>query len=259
MKQDIITTAAEQLETAERSRITCTPVRELIAHDDIDSAYKIQATNISKKVKNGAKVLGYKIGLTSKAVQKQLGVDQPDFGVLLDSMLIDSNEFSFEQLMQPKSEAEIAFILKHDITDQNISLEQLRECIDYAQSSIEIVGSRIEGWNIKIADTIADNASASHFILGKNKVNLDDLDLENCKMTHKKNGEISSEGSGAACLGNPLNAAQWLAQTMVKNGNALKKGDILLTGALGPMTGVEKGDTIEASIEGFDTITINFI
>ena len=174
-------------------------------------------------------------------------------------MEITNSEFPYSELMQPKAEAEIAFVLKEDLTSKELTLDQLTSAIDYAVAAIEIVGSRIEGWNIRITDTIADNASASHYVLGKKKVDLNNIDLVNCTMSLAKNSAVSSEGTGAACMGNPLNAALWLAQTMIDNNNPLKKGDVLLTGALGPMVNIAQGDTIEASIEGFDIITVKFI
>jgi 2-keto-4-pentenoate hydratase len=258
MINETILTAANRLKDAASSQITCSPIRELIGEEDIALAYQIQKTNIEHLKAAGASVLGYKIGLTSTAVQKQLGVDQPDFGVLLDTMEIHQQVFPFSALMQPKAEAEIAFILKEDLTSETLGLNELIDAIDYAVASIEIVGSRIENWNIRITDTIADNASASHFVLGKKQVPLKDIDLVNCSMSLTKNGRLASEGTGAACMDNPLNAALWLAKTMIGNKNPLKKGAVLLTGALGPMVPIGKGDTITASITGFDTITLNF-
>ena len=256
--QNATETAALLLRDASLSKKPCKPIRNYIGDDDIDTAYKVQTKNIEHHIKNGAVIKGYKIGLTSEAVQKQLGVNQPDFGVLLNTMEITSNVFSYEALMQPKAEAEIALTLKKDIIEAPKTIEELIPLIDYAQSAIEIVGSRIENWNIKITDTVADNASASHYILGNKKLSLSNVDMVNCTMQLTKNNTLVSEGKGIACLGNPLNAALWLTQTMIKNNTILKKGEVLLTGALGPMTNLEKGDTITATIEGFDAITLTF-
>ncbi|NQY06377.1 MAG: 2-keto-4-pentenoate hydratase, partial [Flavobacteriaceae bacterium] len=142
MIQEAIQKASQQLHQAELTKKTCSPVREIIGSEDIDSAYEIQSHNIQQKIANGATVKGYKIGLTSEAVQKQLGVDQPDFGVLLNTMEITTKEFSFSALMQPKAEAEIAFFLKEDIIDPTLDLNKLKAAIDYAVASVEIVGSR---------------------------------------------------------------------------------------------------------------------
>lgn len=256
--QNAIETAAIELRDAALSNIPCEPIRNHIGDSNINAAYQVQTINIQHRIENGAFIQGYKIGLTSEAVQKQLGVNQPDFGVLLNTMEITSNVFPYKALMQPKAEAEIALVLKEDIHEAPKTIGDLVPLIDYAQSAIEIVGSRIENWNIKITDTVADNASASHYILGNKKQSLANIDMINCKMELIKNNELVSEGKGSACLGNPLNAALWLTQTMIANNTILKKGEVLLTGALGPMTNLSQGDTIAATIEGFDTITLTF-
>lgn len=250
--------AADALAKAQRSGNFIGPVRESIGADNIATAYKIQEINVNKRIAKNEKVVGKKIGLTSFAVQKQLGVDQPDYGVLFDTMQVREGILPFDQLQQPKAEAEIAFILSSEL-DGEINMSDLIRAIDYAAVSIEIVGSRIANWDIKIADTIADNASASHFILGESRVPLSHLDLEGCKMSLIKNGEVASEGSGAACMDNPLNAALWLAQTMAEMGNPLKAGEVLLSGALGPMVPIEQGDKFEAIIEGLGSVALEIV
>ncbi|MCB9262266.1 MAG: fumarylacetoacetate hydrolase family protein [Flavobacteriales bacterium] len=247
--------AAEILWNAEKYHTPCPPIREIIGGENQELAYQVQQINVRKKIENGSRIVGKKIGLTSFAVQKQLGVNQPDFGMLFhDTQIVNGVEVLMKDLMQPKAEAEIAFVLKNDLT-KDFTLENLIESIDYCCASIEIVGSRIENWNIKITDTIADNASASHFILGEKKLPLSEIDLVNCKMKLFKNGELASEGNGKACMDNPLNAALWLAEVMAKNGTPLQKGEILLSGALGPMVSFEKGDEILAEIDGFDAVS----
>lgn len=251
--------AAEVLRNASEFKIACSPIREIIGDSDLNQAYQVQQINIARRIENGAKVVGKKIGLTSFAVQKQLGVDQPDYGILLDNMEIPhEGNIAFEELMQPKAEAEIAFVLKESLTG-NITMDQLKQAIDYAVISIEVVGSRVENWNIRITDTIADNASASHFVLGNKKVSLNDIDLVNCKMTMSKNGEIASEGVGSACMDNPLNAALWLAQVMSDNNTPLLKGEVLLSGALGPMVNLSKGDVVEAEIESLGKTSLTVV
>ncbi len=254
---DQILIAAEVLRNAQNFKTACNPVRDIIGATDIETAYQVQAVNVKHQLDAGEKVVGKKIGLTSFAVQKQLGVDQPDYGVLYESTQVQNKgSLISSELMQPKAEAEIAFIMKKDLTGKDITLDKLIDAIDYAVASIEIVGSRVENWNIKITDTIADNASASHFVLGETKKQLADLDLVNCTMTMTKNGEIVSEGTGKACMDNPLNAALWLAQVMAKNGQPLKAGEILLSGALGPMANISSGDVVEATIEGLGSVSL---
>ncbi|HLS31481.1 MAG TPA: fumarylacetoacetate hydrolase family protein [Flavobacteriaceae bacterium] len=249
---------AQTLRQAEKDKATCSPIRSYLNEKDLSTAYQIQKMNIDAKIEKGAKEVGKKIGLTSKKVQTQLGVDQPDFGILLDAMQIkNGSTVAFSEFMQPKAEAEIAFVLKEDLAQENITLANIVSAIDYALPAIEIVGSRIENWDIKITDTIADNASSSHFVLGKNPVDLKDIDLENCQMQLYLNNKKSSEGQGKDCLGNPLNAVLWLAQKMKALGNPLRKGEVILSGALGPMVPISEGDHIKATIEGLGEISFS--
>lgn len=246
---------AEILRTAETTKTPCPPIRKHLNSDAIQAAYKIQKLNIDHKLKNGQREVGKKIGLTSKKVQAQLGVDQPDFGILLNPMQIKNGQaLPFSELMQPKVEAEVAFVLKKDLTSAPIEMPDVVTAIDYAVAAIEIVGSRVKNWDITIADTIADNASSSHFVLGEKKADLQDLDLENCKMKLDFNGKTVSEGQGKACLGNPLNAVLWLANKMQELGNPLKAGEVILSGALGPMVEISKGEKIEAEIDGLGKV-----
>ncbi|MFK7810001.1 MAG: 2-keto-4-pentenoate hydratase, partial [Saprospiraceae bacterium] len=165
MMNETLNQLAAQLRTAAQSGETCSPLRETIGVADIDAAYAIQKYNIRQRIAEGAFVTGCKIGLTSKAVQKQLGVDQPDFGILLNTMeVLNGDVIPWSELMQPKAEAEIAFVLSKDLPSSNIAITDVLSAIDYALVSIEIVGSRIENWDIKITDTVADNASASHYV-----------------------------------------------------------------------------------------------
>ncbi len=251
---------AQILRESNEQKITCDPIRNIIGITDLAKAYEIQAINSKHRIAKGARVVGKKIGLTSTAVQKQLGVDQPDYGLLFDDMeVLNGGEISCKELMQPKVEAEIAFVLKKDLDSTSITVTEMLSAIDYAVASIEIVGSRIQDWNIKITDTIADNASASHFVIGHRPVRLENIDLINCKMRMYKNGEEVSEGSGSACLGSPINACIWLAKTMASHGAPLKAGEVILSGALGPMSSVEAGDNVKAVIEGLGEVSVNFV
>jgi 2-keto-4-pentenoate hydratase len=257
--QSSIQKAANILWQAENEGKAASPIRDLIGAQNIQAAYEIQHINTQRKIEKGWKPVGIKIGLTSYAVQKQLGVDQPDYGMLYrETQVQNEGGLDANELLQPKAEAEIAFILGQDI-EKEIGLEELVNSIAYARCAIEIVGSRIENWDITIADTIADNASASHFVLGDDKVELSQLDLVNCKMQLYKNTELTSEGSGKACMDNPLNATIWLVNTMVSNGTKLKKGDVLLSGALGPMVPIGKGDKLKANIEGLGDVGLTII
>lgn len=252
---------ADQLYNAEINKTPIAPIRTAFEGErDIEAAYEIQKLVTQKKLDNDAKLIGKKIGLTSFAVQNQLGVDEPDFGILTEEMQIKNHgEIRFKNLMQPKAEAEWAFILKNDLDFDEITLDHIYNAIDYAVVAIEIVGSRVKNWDIKITDTIADNASASHFVLGSKKINLSKIDMENCQMQMFKNDDIVSEGNGKACMGNPLQAVLWLAQTMQKHSEPLKAGEIILSGALGPMTNITEGDKLKAIIDDFDTVEFKVV
>ncbi len=252
---------AEKIFKAEIDKTPIQPIRTIFNNDrNIEAAYQIQQFITQKKIAKGAKLIGKKIGLTSFAVQKQLGVDEPDYGILTEAMQIKNyGKIGFENLMQPKAEAEWAFVLKHDLDVDNMTFSDIEKAIDYAIVAIEIVGSRIKDWDIKITDTIADNASASHFVLGSNKIELSKIDLVNCKMQMFKNDKLVSEGNGQACMGNPLKAVLWLAQTMQKHNQPLKAGEIILSGALGPMSNLGKGDSIKANIDNFDEVEFQVV
>ena len=249
----------KQLFDALNSGQSIGPLRALI-DNDIDAAYAIQKELVTLRKARGEKVVGKKIGLTSFAVQKQLGVDQPDYGILFDTMDVSrSKSIDSSKLILPKVEGELAFILGKDITSKNITMDILVDAIAEVRASIEVVDSRVEDWNIQISDTIADNASGSHFILGEDNKLLNNLNPETISMKLYKNGKLSSEGNGRACMDNPLNAALWLAQKMNNQGEPLCKGEVLLSGALGPMVSVIKGDDIRMDMDGFASIhlTIN--
>lgn len=254
-----IDSAASRLWQAALNKVPCQPVRDLIGGEDVSAAYQVQMINGARRLKQGAVLIGRKIGLTSLAVQQQLGVDQPDFGMLFKDMLVEQGqEIDWQDLMQPKVEAEVAFVLGKDITGKKITAHEIVKATDHVTAALEIVGSRIERWNIKIIDTIADNASASHFVMGNQKVKLEALHLPGLHMVMNKNGVNVSQGSGAACLGSPVQAVLWLAQTMADLGSPLRAGDLILSGALGPMATVAAGDFVSAEIVGLGKVAVNF-
>jgi 2-keto-4-pentenoate hydratase len=258
ISQEVMEAAAARLRDAQDKGLPCAPVRELIGDSDIAAAYAVQKINNDLRIANGSKVVGLKIGLTSLAVQKQLGVDQPDFGLLFaDTEVKNGGSMKASAILQPKAEAEIAFVMKDDLMGE-ISEETALEAIDYVVGAIEIVGSRVLNWDIRITDTVADNASASHFVMGDIRRSAHEIDLTAVTMQLHKNGNLVSEGIGSACLGSPLKALVWVAKTFAALGTPLKAGDIVLSGALGPMCAGEAGDTFAASIEGFGTVSFTF-
>ncbi|GAB1408708.1 2-keto-4-pentenoate hydratase [Thermomonas brevis] len=251
--------AARLLGDAARLRTPCDPVKPLLESAGIDAAYAVQHLLTENALANGRRIVGRKIGLTSAAVQKQLGVDQPDFGVLFDDMEYgNAQEVPLSRLIQPKVEAEIAFVLERDLDAERPSLGHVLNAIGYALPAIEIVDSRVRDWKIGILDTIADNASSGLYVLGGSPKKIDAFDLALCGMSLEKAGEPVSVGCGAACLGNPLNAVLWLARTVARLGRPLRAGEIVLSGALGPMVQVQAGDVFEARISGLGTVSATF-
>ena len=193
-------------------------------------------------------------------MQEQFGISTPDFGILFDDMeVLNGLSLPISEVMQPKIEGELAFVLGGSLDGDNLTIIDVINSIDYVLPSLEIVGSRIENWNIRIADTVADNASASHYVLGHTPKMLDDIDIVNCKMNMTINGELKSSGSGKDCLGSPLNAVLWLARKMQAVGQPLQAGELILSGSLGPMAVVEAGDHVEAVFEGLGTVSVSFI
>nr|WP_156681740.1 fumarylacetoacetate hydrolase family protein [Sphingomonas profundi] len=235
------------------------PIREAWPEATIADAYAIQAANTAFWEAEGRSVVGAKIGLTARAVQAQLGVDQPDFGQLFADMAInDGDTVAPGRLLQPKVEAEVAFVLGRTPDPARLTTAELIDSVAYALPAIEIVDSRIADWKIGIVDTVADNASSGLFVLGTSPVPLAALDLRLCGMVLEKNGEQVSFGAGAACLGNPLHALGWLAAKLAEVGRPLARGDVVLSGALGPMVAVAPGDTVEARIAGLGTVRVRF-
>jgi len=252
------------IDLAERLRaayggVMIEPLRDGLAPNDIDGAYKVQQINTDYWRNLGRKIVGHKIGLTSIAVQQQLGVDQPDFGVLFDDMHIeDGGQVPLKALIQPKAEVEIALVLGNDVPDDDCTIEGIFKAADYAVCAIEIVDSRIRDWHITFADTVADNGSSGLFVLGQERKKLEGLDLYSCGMVLECNDNIASLGTGAACLGHPLKAAAWLAQTLVGRHQGLRAGDIIMTGALGPMIALTPGDRITAKIGGLGQCNFSY-
>ncbi|MFM9379230.1 2-keto-4-pentenoate hydratase [Gordonia sp. VNK21] len=251
--------AAQRLLTALTSRRACAPVRELIGPSDLAAAYRVQEQLIAGRRADGATVVGRKIGLTSQAVQEQMGVDQPDFGVLLDDMAYGDGEVvPVDRLLQPKAEAEIAFVLKSDLADGDLDVEQVRAAVDYGVPAIEVCDSRIDGWDIAFADTVADNASSGVYVLGTTRKSLDEFSPVDTGMRMLINGEEVSTGDGAACLGDPLNAVAWLARAARDFGEPLRAGQVILSGALGPMRPLAAGDEVTVEISGLGSVTARF-
>ncbi|MFG2304714.1 2-keto-4-pentenoate hydratase [Actinacidiphila glaucinigra] len=250
---------ADLLADAAASGKPCPPIRRLISAGDVSTAYAVQRLNNERRLAEGHRLVGHKIGLTSQAVQRQLGVDQPDFGALLSDMgVAQDDQVPFGRLLQPKVEAEVALVLNADLPNAECTIDDVIAATEYAVSALEIVDSRIADWDITFVDTVADNASSGLYVLGEQRVRLDEVDLAAVCMSMSKNGEVASEGTGAACLGSPLNATLWLARTLAELGDPLKAGDVVLTGALGPMVVAAAGDVFAVSISQLGDVSVRF-
>ena len=251
--------AAERLSMAADSGIPCAPVRDLIGDSDVELAYAVQRRLTEHRLAAGASIVGRKIGLTSPAVQAQLGVDRPDFGVLFDDMDVTAERFvPSGRLLQPKTEAEIAFVLGADLDEGSLDVAQIRGAVAYATAALEIVDSRIKNWDITFSDTVADNASSGLFVLGETRLTLEEFEPVEATMRMQVDGETVSEGTGAACLGDPLAALAWLARTAREFGDPLRAGQVVLSGALGPMAPTPPGSVVSAEISSLGTVTTTF-
>ena len=262
---DEIKAAAAALDRAERSRKQIGLLS--LKHPDatMDDAYAIQDAWVKHKRAAGRKAIGWKIGLTSKAMQYALNISTPDSGVLFDDMLFeDGATIPGDRFIQPRIEAEIAFVMKAPLKGPDVSIFDVLNATDYVTPALEILDTRVLRVDPEtrkartIVDTIADNASSGGFVLGSSPRLLRQLDLRLCGMVLEVNGQVQSSGAGRACFGNPLNAARWLADMMVAKGRPLQAGDIILTGALGPMATVRSGHAVDVRISGLGDVSVRF-
>ena len=254
-----IESAAARLLQAQLTKTPCAPVRDLIDAADLATAYAVAQRNTDHWLAQGRRPVGRKIALSAKAIQRQLGVDQPTYGVLFaDMCFAEGQEIDFGALIQPKLETEIAVVLGRSLDHGRHTVADLIGAIAYVVPAIEIVGCRIAGWDVSAADFVADNSAASVFVLGSSPRKLSDFDIVRCTMATTRRGETVSLGSGAACLGNPLNALVWLADTLAAHGQPLQAGEVVMSGSLGPMTVIGAGDTFDSRIEGLGRIGVSF-
>lgn len=249
---------ALMLRKAEKDVIPVSPLSDMDTLDESD-AYAIQTKNINDKLAEGMKVVGKKIGLTSKPMQDMFGVDTPDFGILLDTMEVADGNFKSDELIQPRVEAEIAFVLKEDIKGPDLTIEAVIEATDYVVASFEIVDSRIKDWKIKIADTISDNASSGQYVLGQIKIDPRKVDLREIEMNLYKNDEKINSGKGSAALGHPAYCVAWLGNKLSQYDVVLKKGEVILSGALSAALPATKGDVFRADFTELGSVVARFV
>ncbi|ASK36516.1 2-oxopent-4-enoate hydratase [Alloalcanivorax mobilis] len=261
MEKNRIEHYGDELFQALRDRRAIAPITERQADLSLEDAYRISLRLLERRLAEGEKVIGKKIGVTSTAVQRMLNVHQPDFGYLTDTMVYGHGDALpiGGELIQPKAEGEIAFVLKRDLSGPGITNADVLAATECVMPCFEIVDSRIRDWNITIQDTIADNASCGLFVLGDQAVSPHRVDLATCGMVVEKNGSVISTGAGAAALGSPVNCVAWLANTLGRLGTSLKAGEVILSGSLVPLEPVRPGDHMRVDIGGIGSASVRFI
>lgn len=251
--------AAKAIALARQQRKPIDPISDTYGIATLDDAYEIAQINTRERLQAGARISGKKVGLTSRTVQQQLGVDQPDFGVLFTDMeFLNGDMICADSLLQPKVEGEVAFVLGNDIDQARPSWSEFLLSIAYAVPAIEIVDSVVKDWAITLYDTVADNASSALYVLGDQPVSIGSVSLADIGMQLMINGQIASTGSGSSCLGHPLRAAYWLACLMAKNNQPLRRGEVILSGSLGPMVPVNAGDHVEVTMGELGRVSCRF-
>ena len=251
---------AAELLNAERTQKPIEALTTTYQGLTVDEAYRIQLAQVSIRLEEGRKIVGKKIGLTSIGMQQLLGVNEPDYGHLFDDMLIPEGEpCRRDELIWPRIEGELAFVLKDRLKGPGVNIADVYRATDYIIPAIEIVDSRIKDWKIKLADTIADNASSARFVLGNRIVPVDEIDLRHVGMVLEKNGVMVNNGAGAAVLGNPAAAVAWLANKLASYDIALEPGEIILSGALTAAVDAAAGDVFTVSFHTLGSINLKFI
>lgn len=250
---------AEELWEADRTAKPVAPLTDRHPDLDIEDAYAIQTVNIDRRVEAGQRVIGRKVGLTSRPMQETLGVDEPDFGVLTDEMVVEDGDLiPMARLVQPRVEAELAFVMERDLAGPGVSTATALAAIAGALPSVEIVDSRVADWRIKLVDTVADNASSGLLVIGGRMRPVADLDLRLLGVVVSRGGELLDTGAGAAALGNPARCVAWLANKLGSLGAGLRAGDVVLPGAVHKMVPVRPGDVFRAEFAHLGAVTVRF-
>lgn len=261
LTKEKITQFGDALYDALRTRTTIEPLTEQAPEIEIEDAYQVSLRMLERRLADGESMIGKKIGVTSKVVMDMLNVRQPDFGYLTDTMVYGhgAEVAASNSLIQPKTEGEIAFILKDDLKGPGVTNADVIAATDFVMPCFEIVDSRIRDWQIKIQDTVADNASCGVIVLGDKAVSPLEVDLGTCGIVVELNGEIISTGAGAAAMGSPVNCVAWLANTLGRFGIELKAGEVILSGSLVPLQSVAPGDSMHMEIGGIGQAAVRFV
>jgi len=250
---------AGALATAERDRRPIPPLRESHPEIDVVDAYEIQLLNVRKRLATGATVHGHKVGLSSRAMQDMMGVNEPDYGHLLSDMeVFEVRPVSAGRYCYPRVEVEVAFVLGRPLPGQGCTEDDVLAATEAVAPAIELIDSRIEDWNIRICDTVADNASSAGYVLGRDRVTPTDIDLCTIDARLHRNGEQVAEGRSDAVLGNPVTAVAWLARKVASFGVTLEAGHVILPGSVHRAVDVRPGDDFEAVMDGLGTVQLSF-
>ncbi|QDQ00127.1 2-keto-4-pentenoate hydratase [Lysinibacillus fusiformis] len=250
---------AEKLQEAEETKRPIEPLTSTVPEISVDDAYAIQLHQIARKQQKGKKIVGKKIGLTSKAMQQQFNVTEPDYGHILSDMVeVDGATISLNHFIEPKLEFEIAFVLKKDLFGPNITVEDVIEATDYIVPALEVIDSRIAGWKIRFEDTVADNGSSAMVIIGGTPTKLSHVNLPHIGMNVYRNGELFDSAAAAAVMGNPLHAVAWLANKLSKYDIGLQADEFVLAGALTAAVTIEDGDTFTADFAHLGAVSATF-
>ncbi len=253
------TRLADDLAHAYDTRIPISPPSQ-VTKLSVEDAYAVQSLQIERWVTAGARVRGHKVGLTSRAMQKMFGVDQPDYGHLLDTMFLPPGEPAvISRFLQVRAEPEIAFVLGRDLRGPGVTLADALRSVDFAVAALELIDSRVRDWQITLVDTIADNASSGAVVLGSRPVRMDQIDARLAGCNLYRNGALVATGAGGAVLGDPLSALVWLANTLGRLGVTLEADEVVLPGSCTPAVPVSAGDTVRADFAGFGAVSVSFL
>lgn len=259
MSREHLQALARKLLEARSSGRPIDPVSTPDAPLSLEDAYAVQLEQLQAWTAEGRRIAGYKVGLTSAAIQRQLGVDQPDFGHLFqDDFVLSGEAIPITRFIQPRVEPEIAFVLGRPLAGPGVTVADAISAVDYALASLEIIDSRIADWKISLADTVADNASSGGVVLGTAPLRLDGNDLRLTGAILRRNGRIVHTGAGAAVLGSPISALVWLANTLGRLGTVLEAGSVVLPGAVTAAVDAAPGDVITADFAGLGSVTARF-
>ncbi|MEW6266960.1 MAG: fumarylacetoacetate hydrolase family protein [Thermodesulfobacteriota bacterium] len=260
MDVKLLETMADSLRAARRNRTPIKTLTETYPDFTVADAYKVQLLNVERELNQGRRIIGKKIGLTSRGMQQMLGVSEPDYGVLLDDMIFEAGSpISLGRLIQPKIEAEIAFVLKKRLKGPGVTLLQVLQATEGVVPAFEIIDSRIEKWKIKLADTVADNASGAGIVPGDVLTAVKNIDLKTVGMVLEHNGVMAATAAGAEVLGHPALAVAWLANKLAEYDQSLEPGEIILSGALTKAWGIASGDVFRASFGGLGSVKAKFV